>query len=160
MFADLMEEFGSVSDQEVLKESFDDHFSLGMAYRDMELNEEAVKEFQFALKIAELKKEGPRIIQCCGMLSTCFLKKGMPSSALRWCQTGLGVSEISSHESMALRYDMGVAHSLSGDNERALECFNRIFGIDPGYRDVAQKIDELKACRQAGLKGGFERHAP
>jgi hypothetical protein len=85
------------------------------------------------------------------MLSTCFLKKGMPSSALRWCQTGLRVKDISSHEAMALRYDMGVAHSMSGSSERALECFGQIFGLDPGYRDVAQRIDELK--------GGFERHA-
>ncbi len=160
MFADLMEEFGAVSDQEVLRESFEDHFSLGTAYRDMELTEEAIKEFQFALKIADLKKEGSRIIQCCGMLSTCYLKKAMPSSALRWCQTGLGIVDISSHESMALRYDMGIAHSMAGDRDRALECFRQIFGIDPGYRDVAQKIDELKACGSTGPKSGSERHAP
>lgn len=152
MFADLVEEFGALSDQEVLKESYEDHFSLGTAYRDMELNEEAVKEFQFALKIADLKKDAKRIIQCCGMLSTCYLKKGMPISALRWCQTGLKVTDISSHEAMALRYDMGIAHSMSGSSDRALECFGQIFGLDPGYRDVAQRIDEIK--------GGFDRHAP
>jgi tetratricopeptide (TPR) repeat protein len=152
MFADLLEEFGVLSDQEVLQESYEDHFSLGTAYREMELNEEAIKEFQFALKIADLKKDSKRIIQCCGMLSTCFLKKGMPSSALRWCQTGLKVTDISSHEAMALRYDMGVAHSMSGSSDRALECFGQIFGLDPGYRDVAQRIDEIK--------GGFERHVP
>jgi tetratricopeptide (TPR) repeat protein len=147
MFADLMEEVGALSDQEVSKESFDDHFSLGTAYRDMELSEEAIREFELALKIADLKKDTRRIIQCCGMLSTCFLKKGMPTSALRWCQTGLSMADISSHEAMALRYDMGVAHSMAGSSARALECFDQVFGLDPGYRDVAQKIDELKAGR-------------
>jgi tetratricopeptide (TPR) repeat protein len=158
MFADLMEGIGAPSDGEVLKESFEDHFSLGTAYRDMELNEEAIREFQFALKIADLKKDTRRVVQCCGMLSTCFLKKSMPSSAVRWCQTGLKVKHISSHEAMALRYDMGVAHSMSGSNERALECFDEIFSLDPGYRDVAQKIDELRS--QPGSKGGFDKHAP
>ena len=152
MFADLMDEVSALSDQDVSKEPFEDHFSLGIAYRDMELNEEAIREFQLALKIADLKKDARRIVQCCGMLSTCCLKKNMTSSALRWCQTGLSVADISSHEAMALRYDMGVAHSMSGSNERALECFDQVFGLDPGYRDVAQKIDELK--------GDFERHAP
>lgn len=147
MFADLMEEVGALSDQEVSKESFEDHFSLGTAYRDMDLGEEAIREFELAMKIADLKKDNRRIIQCCGMLSTCFLKKGMPTSAIRWCQTGLNVADISSHEALALRYDMGVAHSMSGSGERALECFDQIFGLDPGYRDVAQKIDELKAGR-------------
>jgi tetratricopeptide (TPR) repeat protein len=152
MFADLMEEVGVLTEQEVAKESFEDHFSLGTAYREMELSEEAIKEFEFAMKVAERDRDTKRIIQCCGMLSTCYLKKGMPTSALRWCQAGLSVTDISSHEALALRYDMGVAHSMSGSSQRALECFDRIFDLDPGYRDVAKRIDEIK--------GGFERHAP
>jgi tetratricopeptide (TPR) repeat protein len=152
MFADLMEDVGAVADEEVSIESFENHFSLGTAYREMELMDEAIKEFQSALKAANAQKDAQRIIQCCGMLSTCYLKKDMPRSALRWCQTGLNIADNSSHEAMALRYDMGIAHSMSGSGERALECFDRIFGIDPGYRDVAQRIDELKS--------GLNRHAP
>ncbi len=147
MFADLMEEIAVLSDNEVSKESFEDHFNLGIAYRDMDLSEEAIREFELAFKIADLKKDTRRMIQCCGMLSTCCLKKSMPNSAMRWCQTGLNVADISFHEAMALRYDMGVAHSMSGSNGLALECFDRIFGQDPSYRDVAQRIDGLRACR-------------
>jgi hypothetical protein len=76
----------------------------------------------------------------------------MPSSVLRWCQKGLSIADISSHEAMALRYDMGIAHSMSGSNERALECFEWIFHLDSGYRNVAQRIDELKS--------GLNKHAP
>jgi tetratricopeptide (TPR) repeat protein len=152
MFADLMDEVGAVPDQQSSQDSFENHFSLGTAYREMDLMDEAIQEFQNALKAANAQKDSPKIIQCCGMLSTCFLKKGMPRSALRWCQTGLGVADNSSHEALALRYDMGIAHAMSGSNERALECFDRIFGMDPSYRDVAQRIDELKS--------GFNRHAP
>jgi tetratricopeptide (TPR) repeat protein len=150
MFADLMEEVSSI-DQEEAKAVFEEHFSLGTAYREMELIEEAIKEFEMALKAVDMQKGDPRVIQCCGMLSTCFLKKNMPHSALRWCQTGLGFADISSHEATALRYDMGLAHSMAGSKEEALECFVQIFSSDPGYRDVAQRIDELR--------GGFERHA-
>jgi tetratricopeptide (TPR) repeat protein len=145
MFADLMQEVGAIEDQEILKESFEDHFSLGTAYRDMDLIEESAKEFERALKIAESKKETEKVIQCCGMLSGSFLKKGMPTSALRWCQKGLSIRDVSSHEAMALRYDMGIAHTMAGSNDKALECFDQIFNVDPGYRDVAKKIDRLKA---------------
>jgi tetratricopeptide (TPR) repeat protein len=151
MFADLMEEVGA-STQKTARASFEEHFSLGTAYRDMDLIEEAIKEFQNALKSIDIQKGDAKVIQCCGMLSTCFLKKNMPRSALRWCQAGLKISDISSHEAMALRYDMGIAHSMAGESEQALECFDHIFSLDPGYRDVAQRIDDLK--------GGFERHAP
>ena len=150
MFADLMEEVGS-SNQDEAMAAFEEHFSLGTAYREMELIEEAIKEFETALKSIETRKADPRVIQCCGMLSTCYLKKNMPRSALRWCQTGLGFTDISSHEAMALRYDMGVAHAMEGSKDRALECFDQIYSADPGYRDVAQRIDKLK---------GFERHVP
>jgi tetratricopeptide (TPR) repeat protein len=152
MFADLMDDVGAAPDQPASQDSFENHFSLGTAYREMELMDEAIQEFQNALNSANAQKDAQKIIQCCGMLSTCFLKKGMPRSALRWCQTGLGVADNSSHEALALRYDMGIAHAMSGSNERALECFDRIFAMDPSYRDVAQRIDELKS--------GFNRHAP
>ncbi len=152
MFADLMDDVGGAAGEDVSIDSFENHFSLGTAYREMELVDEAIKEFESALKAAKAQKDAKRTIQCCGMLSTCYLKRGMPSSALRWCQMGLGLADNSSHEAMALRYDMGLAHSMSGSSERALECFDRIFSADPGYRDVAQKIDELKS--------GSNRHAP
>ena len=152
MFADLMDDAGGAAGEDVSIDSFENHFSLGTAYREMELMEEAIKEFESALKAANAQKDARRAIQCCGMLSTCFLKKGMSNSALRWCQTGLSMADNSSHEAMALRYDMGIAHTLSGSNEQALECFGRIFSMDPSYRDVAQKIDELKS--------GSNKHAP
>ncbi|MBN1566975.1 MAG: tetratricopeptide repeat protein [Acidobacteria bacterium] len=152
MFADLMDDVGPDTTQEDPVESFENHYSLGTAYREMDLLDDAIKEFESALKAANARNDSQRVIQCCGMLSACFLKRDMPSSALRWCQTGLSFADISSHEAMALRYDMGVAHSMSGSSERALECFDRIFGMDPGYRDVAQRIDKIKS--------GLNRHAP
>jgi len=148
MFSDLLEEDSSLNEQEIKQESFEDHFSLGTAYRDMDLIDESVKEFQTALRIAEYKKDSRKLIQCCGMLSTCFIKKSMPRSALRWCKTGLKVSHISEQETMALRYDMGVSHTMEGNPELALQCFDQIFSIDPGYRDVALKIDEIKSGRK------------
>lgn len=145
MFSDLIEEVRALNEQELQRENFEDHFSLGTAYRDMELIEEAVKEFQTALRIAEYEKDSRKLIQCCGMLSTCFIKKGMPRSALRWCQTGLNVNHITQQEALALRYDMGMSHTLEGNPDLALECFDQIFSTDPGYRDVALKIDEIKS---------------
>jgi tetratricopeptide (TPR) repeat protein len=142
LFADLMNE-SNPANQEAADSFFEEHFSLGTAYREMELMEEAIKEFEIAFKSIETQKGNPHIVQCCGMLSTCFLKKNMPQSVLQWCRTGLQKAEASSHEALALRYDMGLAHIMAGSNEQALECFNEIMRLNPGYRDVESKIDEL-----------------
>ena len=152
MFADLMLEVNALTDQGIAREDYETHFSLGIAFREMGLTDDAIKEFQLAVKALDPDLYPREVIQSCGMLSTCYLEKGMPKSAIRWCQTGLGVREISHHEEIALRYDMAEAHSSAGESDRALECFAAIFGIDPSYRDVAQRIDAIKS--------GFERHAP
>jgi tetratricopeptide (TPR) repeat protein len=151
LFVDLIEEVNSLTDQEIAREDFETHFSLGTAFREMGLTEDAIKEFQLAAKALTPARSPKEFIRCCGMLSTCFLEKGMARSAIRWCRTGLSVKEISSHEAMALRYDMGIAHTGAGDTDQALECFGIIFGLDPSYRDVAQRIDDLKS--------GLARHA-
>jgi tetratricopeptide (TPR) repeat protein len=152
MFADLIQEVNSLTEQEIAREDYETHFSLGIAYREMNLTDEAIREFQGAVKALNPARSPHEAVQCCGMLSTCFLDKGMARSALRWCQTGLSLPDISAHEEMALQYDMGVAHTLAGEHEHALECFKKIFVADPTYRDVAQRID--------GLKSDHVQHAP
>ncbi|MDR1726568.1 MAG: tetratricopeptide repeat protein [Acidobacteriota bacterium] len=151
MFADLFDEVSAPADPAVEKASFEDHFNMGIAFSEMELYDEAVKEFEAAVRHLELRRGDLRVLQCCERLSHCYLRKNMPTSALRWCQTGLNLTEKSSHEDMAFRYDMGVAHALAGDADQALVCFDQVFRRDPGYRDVAQRIDELK--------GGLQKHA-
>ncbi len=152
MFTDLIAEMDSLTDQEISGEDYETHFNLGIAFREMGLLDDAIREFQISVKVLDPQKSAREAIQCCGMLSTCFLEKGMPRSAIRWCQTGLSIKEISSHETTALRYDMGVAHAKAGESDKALECFGMVFGVDPGYRDVAQQIDHIKI--------GLERNAP
>jgi tetratricopeptide (TPR) repeat protein len=145
VFDDLLEEVKSINDQEIAWEDFETFFNLGTAYREMGLLDDAIREFQGAVKALDPHRHPREVIQCCGMLSTCFLGKQMPRSAMRWCDAGLSVSDISEHEIVALRYDMGIAFALSGDKARALSMFEFVYGLDPAFRDVAQKIDELKS---------------
>ncbi len=148
MFADVLEEVNTIAESESVREEFDTHFGMGVAYREMNLLEEAIREFEAAASPLDPAKHAREIVQCCGMLSMCFLEKGMARSTLRWCQTGLALADISPHEGMALRYDMGVAYSLTGETDKALQCFGKLFDMDPTYRDVAQRIDSLKSVSQ------------
>lgn len=152
MFADLMDEVNAPAQQETTREEFESHFNLGIAYRESDLLDEAIQEFQCAVKPLNAAKSPREVIQCCGMLSTCYLDKKMARSAIRWCQTGLDVPGISSHETLALQYDMSIAYTLAGNSGDALKCLGRIFDLDPRYRDVAQKIDDLR--------GGSNRNVP
>jgi tetratricopeptide (TPR) repeat protein len=144
LFADLIDEVNALPDAQPSKETFETHFNMGTAYREMGLLDDAAREFQAAIGSLNQAVFPREFVQCCGMLSTCFVEKGMPRSAIRWCQSGLGIPGLSRHEEVALRYDLGMAYSLTGEPERALESFEFVFRIDPGYRDVAARIDSLK----------------
>jgi tetratricopeptide (TPR) repeat protein len=144
MFADLIEEVNALNQQKPWKEDFEVHFNLGIAYREMGLTDDAIREFEDAARLIEVQSAPREMIQCCGMLSTCFRAKNMLSSVIRWCQMGLNVHGIGKAESMALRYDMALAYLSTGENERAFEALGAIFAVDPTYRDVAQRIDNLR----------------
>ena len=153
MFADLMDEVSSLATADNVREEFETHFNLGIAYREMALTDDAVKEFQEAARLLDPEKFPRELVQCCGMLSTCYLEKNMPRSAIRWCQTGLNVPDLLADEAMALRYDMGIAHAECGEPDRALDFFQALFGADPAYRDVAQRIDGLRDQGGAATQG-------
>jgi tetratricopeptide (TPR) repeat protein len=128
MFADLINEVNAPTAQETAREEFESHFNLGIAYRESDLLDEAIQEFQCAVKPLNPAKFPREVIRCCGMLSTCYLDKKMARSAIRWCQTGLDVPGISPHETLALQYDMSIAYTLAGNSEDALKCLGYICG--------------------------------
>ncbi len=150
--ADLIQELDSLADHKNKQKDFMTHYDRGVAFYEKEMVEKAINEFQYALRVFDPAVNLTEFVQCCIMLSSCLIEKGMSHPAVRCCQMGLEVADISAQEALALRYYLGVAYSLAGRNDLALECFNHVFESDPDFRDVTQKIKELK--------GSSERHVP
>lgn len=140
----LLDDVAALSEEVLAKEDFETHFNTGIAYREMALLDDAIREFQIAIRKTHPSSGVREAIRCCGMLSTCYLEKGMPQSTIEWCETGLNFEDIQPHEAMALRYDLGIAYSQNGELKKAMECFNFIAEIDPRYRDVPQRVEKLR----------------
>jgi tetratricopeptide (TPR) repeat protein len=43
-----------------------------------------------------------------------------------------------------LRYNLGCAYEKAGDKEKALDIFRKIAQLDFGYKDVGQRVDNLR----------------
>jgi tetratricopeptide (TPR) repeat protein len=127
---------------------FETHYSLGLAYKDMGLVDEAIEQFQFAHRLALAGTEDDHI-QCCHMLGICFRLKNMPKVAIMWYQRGLKVLNRSEDEYQALRFEIGLCYEEIGDLDNAIETFTEVYGIDVNYRRVADKIRELQAAKNA-----------
>ena len=124
---------------------YETHFNLGLAYKEMDLFEEALEEFQTAASMVKPGDGTPRYLQCCNLLGHCFMQKSVPELAVRWFNKGLDSPGASEDERQALRYELAAAYEQMGDLERALNLFTEVYGIDVSYRGVKDRLRELKA---------------
>jgi tetratricopeptide (TPR) repeat protein len=147
--AEIFEEFREAAEEEpVSNEDYETHYNMGTAYKEMELIDEAIQEFQTAANLAKPGDGTSRYLQCCNMLGHCFLHKGMPRAAVLWFKKGLDAPGHAEDEYKALRYELGSAYQQMGDINRALEIFTEVYGVDVSYRDIADKLDELQSQKQ------------
>jgi tetratricopeptide (TPR) repeat protein len=128
---------------------FETHYSLGLAYKDMDLLDDAIGEFQRAFRMAGLEDLKGDYIQCCNMLGVCFKRKQMTKVAIQWFERGLKISNRPEDEYQALRYEIALCCEELGEIDKALDVFMEVYGIDVGYREVASKIKQLQAAKDA-----------
>ncbi len=137
---DLFKEFQKGVDKQLGKEDYETRYNLGIAYKEMGLVDEAVAEFQLAAK------DESRLLECASMLGICFIEKGMPKLAVKWFEKGLQAQGRTDEEYLGLRYDLGSALEMAGEQERALETFTELYGQDASFRDVAEKVRQLSGA--------------
>lgn len=128
---------------------FETHYSLGLAYKDMDLLDDAIGEFQRAFRMAGLEDLKGDYIQCCNMLGVCFKRKLMTKVAIQWFERGLKIPNRPEDEYQALRYEIGLCYEELGEVDKALDVFMEVYGIDVSYREVASKIKQLQAAKDA-----------
>jgi tetratricopeptide (TPR) repeat protein len=115
----------------------------------MDLTDEAIEEFQIAVKLVSPDDEAQRHLHCCSLLGHCFMQKGLPRVALNWFQKGLEPKNLPEEVILALRYEMGLAYEQMGDIDKALETFMEVYGINVSYRGVGDKLRELQTLQPA-----------
>ncbi len=126
---------------------FETHFSLGLAYKDMDLLDDAIGEFQRAFRLAGSEDVNGDYIQCCNMLGVCFKRKLLPKVAIMWFERGLKIHNRPEDEYQALRYEIGLCYEELGQHDKALDMFMEVYGSDVNYRETAQKIRQLQAAK-------------
>lgn len=142
--AELFEEFRAAEEGDDVKEDFETHYNMGTAYKEMDLMDEAVQEFQNAAGLVKPGDGTSRYLQCCNMLGHCFTQKGMPEAAVIWFKKGLSAPGHSEDEYQALRYELASAYEQLGDLKHAREFYTEVYGVDVSYREVADKLSQLK----------------
>jgi len=136
---------------------YETHYNLGLAYKEMDLFEEALEEFQTAAGMVSPDDGTARYLQCCNLLGHCFMQKGVPQLAVKWFNKGFNSAGASEDERQALRYELAAAYEEAGDLDRAIDLFTEVYGINVSYRGVNERLRTLQA-RADGKNGSAARN--
>ncbi len=136
---DIFEEFKKGLEKELGEEDSETHYNLGIAYKEMGLLDDAIREFQLC------KNDPKKIIQSDSMLGLCYMSKGMFSLAIESFSSALGKIEVRDESYWGVKYDLAEAHEKNGDIKQALSFYTEIYGWNAKFRKVAEKINSLKS---------------
>ena len=142
--AELFEEFRAAEEGDEVREDYETHYNMGTAYKEMDLMDEAIQEFQTSVALVKPSDGTSRFLQCCNMLGHCFIQKGMPEAAVLWFKKGLQAPGHSEDEYQALRYELASAYEQLGDLKQARDFYTEVYGVDVSYREVAEKLSQLR----------------
>src|SRR5689334_6723509 len=142
--AELFEEFRVAEEADEVREDYETHYNMGTAYKEMDLMDEAIQEFQTSVALVKPGDGTSRYLQCCNMLGHCFIQKGMPEAAVLWFKKGLKAPGHTEDEYQALRYELASAYEQLGDLKQAREFYTEVYGVDVSYREVADKLSQLR----------------
>lgn len=136
---DIFEEFKKGLEKELGEEDSETHYNLGIAYKEMGLLDDAIREFQLC------KNDPKRIIQSDSMLGLCYMSKGMFPLAIESFSNALGKIDVRDESYWGVKYDLAEANEKNGDIKQAIEIYTEIYGWNAKFRKVAEKINLLKS---------------
>jgi tetratricopeptide (TPR) repeat protein len=144
---ELRSELGLEEIEPAADEDYETHYNLGTAYKEMGLFDDAVEEFQEAVKLTAADDDSRKYLQCCHALGYCFMEKSMPKLAQLWYEKALQSKNLKIEERHALNYDIAMAFEKQGKTREAADTYSEIYAIDVTYRDVRDKLGALQPNR-------------
>lgn len=142
---EIRSEFGLENGDDTSNEDFETHYNTAIAYQEMGLVDEAIREFQDAANLCSHGDGTRRFFYCANMLGHCFLESGKGKNAVTWFGRALESSDITDDERVGVWYELGLAHDLLGDSDSAAEYFEKVYTENVDFRDVADRVREKVA---------------
>lgn len=116
---------------------FQAHYDLGIAFKEMGLLDEAIAQFQKALKSPEGRLRGSEA------LGASFFEKGRYGIAETVLARALDALPGGDDEKIALIYWLGRALEAQSRADEALKCYERALAVDITFLDLADRIQRL-----------------
>jgi tetratricopeptide (TPR) repeat protein len=137
---DVEEVFAAFKEGVAKQVSEDDgqsHYDLGVAYKEMGLLEDAIREFEVAAR------DEKRACVCRSMVGMIQMERGKVPEAIEAFQKGLAAPLKTAEQEMVLCFEIGAGYEAMNRTKEALSYFQRVARRDGAYRDVSDRIRRL-----------------
>jgi tetratricopeptide (TPR) repeat protein len=136
-FADMLKKFKQGVADNVDAEDHEAHYDLGVAYKEMGLLDEAISEFQKAIR-SHLNR-----VRTYEALGQCFLEKKQLPVAATILQRALSEPGARDEQLVGVLYLLGYINESLGKPSEAKGFYERVFGVDIQFRDVGDRLNAV-----------------
>ena len=137
-FADMLRKFKQGVAENVEDEDYQSHYDLGVAYKEMGLVDEAIAEFQKALRGPENR------VRTYEAIGQCFIEKGQNQMAATILARALNEKGQTDDQLVGVLYLLGRANEALGRGDDALQYYQRVLVVDIQFHDVADRLSALE----------------
>ena len=136
---DILDEFKKGLEKELEEGDYETHYNLGIAYKEMELIDDAIREFQAS------RKDPNRFVHSSNMLGVCYMEKGLYPLAVEVLKDAIEKMEDRDESYWAMKYDLAGAYEKNGNLKEALDLCTQVYGWNSKFRNISDKINRLRA---------------
>lgn len=122
---------------ELENEDAESHYSLGLAYKEMGLFDEAITEFLVAAHSPERK------IDCMILMAVCLREVGELQKAVEILAETLKEPDLNEDEVLGIKYELAICHEALAETELAKQLYSDIIAVRPDFSDTAVRLSQL-----------------
>ena len=140
-FQEILEQFKRGIDQNLDSEDYEAHYDLGIAFKEMGLLDEAIAEFQKALRSPEGR------LRTSEALGICFYDKGQFGISETVLRRAVETVDGGDEAKIGLLYWLGRAAEAQGKEADAITSYERALAVDIRFMDLSDRMHRLAADR-------------
>jgi len=140
-FREMLARFRQGIDENIEETDFQSHYDLGVAFKEMGLLDEAIAEFQKALRAPEGK------LRTSEALGVCFHDKGAFGVAESILRRALDLPSTGDQERLGILYWLSRSLEEQGKTTEARDLYGRVFAVDIRFMDVGARVKALAKAR-------------
>ena len=136
-FNDMLKKFKQGVADNVSEEDYESHYDLGVAFKEMGLMDEAISEFQKALRGTTQR------VRTYEALGQCFLEKKQLAVAQTILHRAVNEPGVGDEQLVGVLYLLGYVNEALGKPAEAKGFYERVFSVDIQFRDVGDRLNAV-----------------